>query len=505
MNVLRRYSMEKGDDKTKKDHSFYRRNKRSLLNALYIILVLVYLVYFGYSLHFRFGDEGSWRLAVCTVFAVSLILWNIIKKHQCIRSKPKLAITPKCLSLPRERAKNIIRWVLYAGVTIFIVVFIVVDVAIDHPWNLVSLSGIVIFTILTYIFSKDRSKVAWHTIFWGLALQFIFGLIIMRTAWGAGSVRWVGDRFTEFMSYSEDGSAFVFGDNYNEHTFAFKTMPSVVVFCAAIELLSHLGVVNFIVKNIGGFLGYCLTTTPAESINAAANIFLGSTGSAMVVKGYLETMDTSELFVVLTSGMASIGGAAIILFIEFGIPADAILAASVMSAPAALAASKLYFPSSGKSKEKKPIKMANTRNMFEALSNGTVVGVQLVVTVAAMIITFLAMMKFLNRTVEWFGDRAGVDNLTLEYLMSYILYPFAFVMGTRPEDCLLVGNLLGIKSLSDSGVAYISLSKIIDNSEIFADYTAIVNNTWRYTSEGILLDNINITLKEGIMSLSTST
>ncbi|KAL5007490.1 hypothetical protein ScPMuIL_016296 [Solemya velum] len=195
MNVLRRYSMEKGDDSTKKDHSFYRRNKRSL--------------------------------------------------------------------------------VLYAGCTIFIVVFIVVDVAIDHPWNLVSLSGIVIFTILTYIFSKDRSKVAWHTIFWGFALQFIFGLIIMRTAWGAGSVRWVGDRFTEFTSYSEDGSAFVFGDNYNEHRFAFKTLPSIIVFCAAIELLSHLGVINFIVKNIGGFLGYCLTTTPAESINAAANIFIG--------------------------------------------------------------------------------------------------------------------------------------------------------------------------------------------------------------------------------------
>ncbi|KAL5006235.1 hypothetical protein ScPMuIL_015041 [Solemya velum] len=478
----------------------YARNRSIVRFGLQTVLLLLYLAYLSYAIYVGYGDEGNYRLIGFSIFSYLLVAWRLTGGIRIIRHFTK--IMRRIPKTSRARIRRITRLCLYLGMSGFIVAFLAVDVVARDSRNLMSLIGIFVFTGLLVLFSRNRSKIPWHTVFWGMSLQFIFALLILRTREGAGTVKWIGERLEEFFSYSDPGAKFLFGDSYEDHRFVFKTAPAVIVFCVAISVLIYLGVIQFIVESMGSFLGYLLGTTPPESINTVANIFVGTAESALIVGAYLKTMTESELFVVMAGGMASIGGVAMITYISIGIPSSYIFAASVMSAPAALASSKLFFPPEQKTFKGKITNgnISTAKNIIQAVSQGAVQGLKLVSVIIVNLLAYFSIMQFLNSTVEWFGNRAGVQGLTFEFILGRLMYPVAFVMGTDAEDCTVVGQLLGVRSTTSALISYIGLAKLIRNRKTFEQYTEISNNTWRYIGRDIYLENSNATLVNGIIT-----
>ncbi|KAL3832121.1 hypothetical protein ACJMK2_024009 [Sinanodonta woodiana] len=489
-------------------YDFLRAKKLIIKYIILIVLAAGYFAYFGYAMYYRFGDEGSHRLLGFTVFAVALIVGKFLvkryKKHLDTLSE---SVGGLMRSKHSRRARLFTRWFLKVGVFVFLVVYIALDVAVENPTNLVSVAGLALYIIIFYFTSINPAKVNWHTIFWGFAIQYIFALVILRTKWGYDIFNWLGDRVTELLEYTMAGVTFVFGDLWFQHFFAFKVLSIVVFFATFINILYFLGVMQFVIRHLGRFLCFCMDTTPAESISAAGNIFLGTIESPLMVRPFLADMTKSELHAIMTAGFASIAGSVLGAYIGFGVSATHLLAASVMSAPASLAISKLTYP------ETEPVKVSSNdysrmekseeRNLIESASVGATASVKLVSAIAVNVLAFLALLDFVNATLIWFGDRVGLENFSFEFICSYVLYPVAYFMGTAPEDSRKVAALLGIKTFTNEFIAYGVLKDYIANRHKIENYTQFFNGTgtWSWKGENIVLDLTKETLKGGVMSI----
>ncbi|XP_052798136.1 solute carrier family 28 member 3-like [Mya arenaria] len=488
-----------------------KENNKAIKTVLKLILLLAYFVYFGFALAYHVGDEGSWRLIVCTIFGVLLILWRLFK-----RTRVYLIWESFLNKVSEEHSKGrrslVLRWVLYVLMTLFMITYVILFVAIKTPENLRSLFGLAAYPFLLFLFSKHRTKVNWHTVYWSMSLQFVMALIILKTSWGAASIRWCGTRLEEFLANAEAGSIFMFGEKYTDHSFIFGALVQSAFFVVAMSVINYLGVVSFIVNTFGYALAFCLKLSPAEGINAVGNIFLHVPESAMLIQEYIADMTPSQLFLTYAGGLSTVGGTSLVIFMSSGVPAAPLIAASAMSAPAAVAASKLSFPSVD-NEEVPPIPAGangtpTTRPDFlekpTSLMHSIIVGINqsIVLTVQAVfyITTFVIILEWINNTLIWFGNRIGVADMSAEFLLSYIFYPFAYMMGARHEDCLFLGQLFGVRTFSLAIVAYPKLGPIIVNGGKFRDYVAGgINNTWSYVGNDILLEKTNTTLIGGIL------
>ncbi|XP_021350798.1 uncharacterized protein LOC110448730 [Mizuhopecten yessoensis] len=477
------------------------KHQKILKTITYSILLLLFLAYVAYSLSFRFGDEGSLRLLVCTILLLMYLGWGIIKNVSLYRAFKKSLGSKNPENI--TKAKKIVRWTLYFVVLTLIAVYIGLAVIQTRPRNLVSLGGIFVFIFILFLMSNNKANINWHTVFWGLSLEFGFALIILRTEWGIGAVNWTTDRFLEFIAFSDTGSAFIFSKRYKEFNLIFKVVPSVIVFCSAIAVLSYLGVLAFIISNLGGFLGYCLQTNPVESMNAATNIFMSGIESLMVISEYIDSLSTSHIFCIYTNGLSSIAGSALVLFSNFGVPVEYLLTASVMSAPAALVASKMVYPSeTGKDDTKICVvgTKSGTKSLMQALSLGGMQGLQLMVNVLVNLLIYISLFAFVNASITWFGDRAGVEELTLQKIFSYCLWPLAFIMGIDAIDCLKVAEMLGVRMFATVALGYLQMGTYFTNKEKYNEYNEIYNNTVLTSSGDIFLPNWNLTLENGILT-----
>ncbi|KAK7109406.1 hypothetical protein V1264_013453 [Littorina saxatilis] len=470
--------------------------------AVKLLLLALYFIYFGYSMFYRFGDEGSVRLLVCTVIGLLIILFNACSDV----IKPKL--TACCVSCcsgssKTDRMRKITRWSLYIAVLLFIVVYTVVDIGLRDVRNLMSLSGIAAFIVILYLTSANAAKVDWHPVFWGLSIQFVFALLIIRTSWGFSSFQWLGDRVTELLGYSNAGAVFVFGEKYTDHIFAMKALP-VIVYCSSlISVLYYLGVMQVMISVVGRFLAFCLNTKPTESLSAAGNIFVGQTEAPLLIRPFMERMTKSELHAVMTGGFATVSGSVLGTYILFGVKASYLLGASVMAAPCSLALSKLTYPETEGTEidEDEVYKLAagTAGNVIEAASSGASAAIKLVANVAVNVMAFLAILEFLNHTLIWFGDRAGVDGLSFQFLCSYLFYPVTFLMGVDERDCRRVAQLIGYKIFTNEFVAYIHMGDLLKNRVTFYEYTNTYGDNATVTNDGldIILPQMNNTVLEG--------
>ncbi|KAH9524811.1 hypothetical protein Btru_027928 [Bulinus truncatus] len=500
--------------------AFYKTHRQTIWAVFGIICLLAYIAYFAYAMYYRFGDEGSIRLLVCTIIGTLLIIYNkLISKHLSFVTE---SINKFYSTANNGKARRIIKWTLYVLSTVAMVTLIIIFVATDDPRNLLSLAGLTAFLVICFLTSHNPAMVDWHPIFWGFSIQFYFAIIILRTRWGYQTFNWLGDRVTEFLAYSNAGASFVFGDYakitpfqgepieftgvYTLHYFAFAIMPIITFFSTVISILYYLGIMQSIIKVIGHFLSFCLGTTPAESLNAAANIFVSMTESPLMIRPFLKTMTSSELHAVMVGGFATIAGGVLGAYIGFGVPADHLLSASVMSAPAALAISKLTYPEIEipmvKSQSFNRIEKTDEGNVIEAACNGAVLSATIISCVVVNVMAFLSLLKFVNATLTWFGDRVGVKGLTFELICSYILYPVALFMGTEPEDCRQVAELVGIKTFTNEFIAYQQLAVLIKNRKHYLDYVGQYGHNYTHIEgDDIVLDNWNGTrLTKGIMS-----
>ena len=334
--------------------------------------------------------------------------------------------------------------------------------------RLISLFGLLIMVALALALSADRRKVDRRLLLGGLGLQFALALLVLKTAFGQAFFGYIGAFFAALFSYVDAGSEFVFGADFSEHFFAFKVLPTIIFFSALMSVLYHLGLVQYVVATFAWVMRRTLHTSGAESLAAAANIFVGQTEAPLVVRPYVASMTRSELMALMVGGFATIAGGVLAAFVGLGIDAGHLVAASVISAPAALSVAKVMQPEVEASKTLGQVAIEVERtatNVVEAAANGTLDGLRLALNVGAMLIAALALIALLDGAVGLLGRGVGyllgMEGLawSLSAALGYLFAPFAWLMGIEARDCLAAGELLGKKMVANEFVSYVQLSQ----------------------------------------------
>ena len=340
----------------------------------------------------------------------------------------------------------------------------------------VALLGLGVFVGFAYLISIDRRAIRWRPVLWGLALQLIFALFILRTAVGLAVFQWLGEVVSAFLDFSDAGAAFVFGENFEDFFFAFKVLPTIIFFSAFISLFYHYGILQKAVKSVAWVMMRTMKTSGSETLSAAGNIFVGQTEAPLLIKPYVESMTMSELHAVMTGGFATIAGGVLAAYVSFGIPPRHLIAASVMSAPAALAISKIMYPETEVSPTKGSVEIKverTTANGVDAIASGALDGLKLALNVGALIIAFLAILAAFNALLSFIGGFFGYPNFSLELILATLLAPVAWLMGVPWADCSEVGTLLGKKTILNEFIAYLDLQTLIEENAISERATVI--------------------------------
>ena len=363
--------------------------------------------------------------------------------------------------------------------------------------------GLLSLIFLAFIFSKNKRNINWSLVTKGLLIQLFLALMILKVPIVQNVFEWISAIFVTVLQFSKQGALFLFGEtlvNSNEFgaIFAFQILPTIIFFSALTSLLFYLGILQKIVYFFALLMKKTLKLSGAESLSAAGNIFLGQTESPLLVKPYIEKMTSSELLCLMSGGMATIAGGVLAAYIGFLGGSDPeqqlffakhLLTASVMSAPAAVVLSKILLPETEKINE--DMSISNEKlgcNSFEAISIGTSQGIRLAINVGAMILVFIAFISMINYFLnDFIGSKTNLNNtineltngqyngLTLEFLLGYILAPITWLMGVCKEDMVLVGQLLGEKTILNEFVAYISLAELKESGKFFQEKSIIIS------------------------------
>ncbi|XP_022111135.1 solute carrier family 28 member 3-like isoform X2 [Acanthaster planci] len=439
----------------------YTEHHNIIWNFIFLVLLLAYLGYLIYACLYDFQE--AMILVIITGIALGLYMYSVIRDFY---GKQIYDVTCKPGGRFVDKYWRYIRWPLYllilAGVAVALVFL-----TKDNPVQLISAGGLVAFILFCYVFSKHPRHVKWRPVIWGLALQFILGLFILRTSIGFEIFNFLGDVVQTFLEFTDAGSEFVFGAGFQEHFFAFKVLPVVIYFSACISIFYYLGVMQVVIAKLAWLMQKTMHTSASESLNAAGNIFVGQTEAPLLIRPYLPKMTRSELHAVMTGGFATIAGSVLGAYISFGISASHLLSASVMSAPAALAIAKLFYPETEKSQTRTAAQVklpkGEERNIIEAASTGASTAIMLALNIGANLIAFLALLALFNGLLGYLGEKVGIDGLSFELICSYVFIPVAFLMGVEWDDCRIVAELIGTKTFINEFVAYERLAVYINN------------------------------------------
>ncbi|MCL4838109.1 MAG: NupC/NupG family nucleoside CNT transporter [Thermoanaerobaculia bacterium] len=337
--------------------------------------------------------------------------------------------------------------------------------------ELLSLLGLVVMIGLAWLLSVDRKAIRWRPVLVGTGLQFGFALIILRTTPGQKFFAVLGDIVRAFLDFTDAGAIFVFGERFKDFYFAFKVLPTIIFFSSFITVLYHLGVLQRVVKVFAKVMVKFMGTSGSESLSASANIFVGQTEAPLLIKPYVGTLTKSELMAVMTGGFATIAGGVMAAYVGMGVSPEHLLAASVMSAPAALVMAKLVFPEKEHSVTAGKVEVEVERpwaNVIDAAASGAADGLKLALNVGAMLIAFIGLIALVNAALQKGGSLFGFEGLTLEWLLGWVGAPLAWVMGVDWAEAHKVGQLLGIKTVVNEFVGYVELHRMIDAGELSA-------------------------------------
>lgn len=338
-----------------------------------------------------------------------------------------------------------------------------------------SFIGLLIFIFLAWSLSENRRLFPWRTVFAGLALQFLFGWLILRTQTGAWFFGRLDEVFRRLLGFANEGISMVFGPLANRDLLAEKwgadnaflfavTVTGTIVLVSALSsLLYHYGILQIVVRAVAWIMQRLMRTSGTESLAAAANIFMGQTEAPLIIKPYLATMTRSELMALMVGGMATIAGGVLAAYVSFGISAGHLLTASVMSAPAALMMAKILLPeteirdtAAGRRLETQN----ETVNGIDALCRGASDGMKLAINVMAMLIAFVATVALANYlfslSLHWVGVQ---DAKPMQTVLGWLNAPFAWLMGVPWKDCKIVGSILGDRIVLNEFIGYLKLSK----------------------------------------------
>jgi CNT family concentrative nucleoside transporter len=351
--------------------------------------------------------------------------------------------------------------------------------------------GLISLLFISYLLSDNKKKIKWKTVFISILIQFVVAFSILKISIVKSIFNIISKFFIRVINYTASGSTFLFSSLVNQekssYIFAFQVLPVIIFFSALTSMLYHLGVIQKVVSFLAWLLTRLLKISGAESLSLAGNIFLGQTESPILIKSYLEKMTKSQLFIFMVGGMSTVAGSVLAAYIGLLGGNDTneqlkfsthLLTASVMAAPGAVAISKIIFPDSNND-AKDSIEVEKEKingNILLSITKGTIEGVKLAVNVGAMLLVFLAIIALLNDIMWLIGDLFSLndliseftnfDNFSIEFVLGYLLAPLMWLIGVTYNECVIMGQLLGVKIVSSEFVAFIQLAdfKNINNT-----------------------------------------
>ena len=338
-----------------------------------------------------------------------------------------------------------------------------------------SLVGLLVILTLAYAASSNRGAIDRRTVAWGLGLQMLFALLVLKTTPGQQLFTFLGQGINRLLDFGNVGAAFVFGPLGDKEAwprimtavlgaegarysvlFAFQVLPTIIFIAALFAILYYLGVMQFVVRLFAVGMRRFMKASGAESLNVAASIFMGQTEAPLTIRPYLAEMTRSELMTVMTSGMAHISGGIMAAYILFGIEARHLLTAVIMTAPGTLMMAKIFVPETGRPKTMGTVTLEVERtdvNVIDAAGRGTSEGLALALNVGAMLISFLALIALANAAL-------GLVGLSMQQIFGWVFAPLAWSMGVPWQDAFTVGNLLGTRMVLNEFVAYSQLGPL---------------------------------------------
>jgi CNT family concentrative nucleoside transporter len=334
---------------------------------------------------------------------------------------------------------------------------------------MIAILGLFVMLGIAWALSTNRKAIRWRTVVAGTALQFVFALLILKTAGGEFVFARATAAVTAFLDFTDAGAAFIFGENFAEHLFAFKVLPTIIFFSSFITVLYYLGLIQWVVKAFARVMMWVMGTSGAESLSASGNIFVGQTEAPLLIRPYVGSMTMSELMAVMTGGFATIAGGVLAAYVAMGVSAGHLIAASVMSAPAALVMAKMMFPETEESLTAGDVKIEVERpwaNVIDAAAEGAGAGLKLALNVGAMLLAFIALIAMINALLGNVGGWFGYEGLTLELILGFLLRPLAWVMGVPWAEADQVGALLGIKTVVNEFVGYLRMEEMVVAGEL---------------------------------------
>ena len=338
--------------------------------------------------------------------------------------------------------------------------------------RMTGLLGIAVLLTLAWFFSTNRRAIRLKTVLWGLGLQVLFAILVLRVEFGRTVLATAGGGVKKLLEYSFAGSQFVFGplgakDSPMGFYFAFMVLPTIIFISAFFALLYHLGVMQFIIRQMAWVMTRLMGVSGAESLDVAASIFMGQTEAPLTIRPYLSKATLSELMTIMTAGMAHVSGGIMGAYILYGIEAKHLLGAVIMTAPGTILLSKMLVPETEEPVTAGRVKLAaaeapKEENFIGAIARGTLDGLHLALNVAAMLIAFLALIALANgilggihgvlagRGFTWFPS-------SMEQILGALFGPVAWMIGVPAKDAMAVGNLLGTRMVLNELVAYTML------------------------------------------------
>jgi len=330
--------------------------------------------------------------------------------------------------------------------------------------SLTSLIGLFVLLFFAWLMSNNKKKINYRLVASGLILQFIFALLVLKTAPGRWFFSAANDAVTKLLSFSDAGAAMIFGEGFKEHFFAFSVLPTIIFVSALFSVLFYIGVIQYVIKWLAYVMVKVMDVSGAESLSVCADIFVGQTEAPLVVKPYIPTMTRTEIMSMMIGGMASIAGGVMAAYVSFGVDAGHLLAASIMSAPAALIIANILMPETEVSLTKGTVKIQlekSAENVLDAACTGAGDGLKLALNVGAMLIAFIALTAMANYFFSFLPAVGGMP-MSIERVLGWIFAPIAYIVGVDFKDIGAVGTLIGQKMLINEFVAYLSLKDLKD-------------------------------------------
>ncbi len=349
--------------------------------------------------------------------------------------------------------------------------------------RLIGVAGVAAMLGVALLLSSNRGRIRWRLVAAGLLLQFLFGVVVLKTGAGREAFDVAGQGFNHLIGFTREGARFVFGDLVDQPAFlAFSVLPTIIFFSALMSVLYHLGVMQLVVKGIAWVMQRTLRTSGAETLSASGNIFLGQTEAPLLVKPFVRDFTPSELFAVMVGGFATVAGGVMAAYIGmlsglFPNIAGHLLAASVMNAPAGLYLAKIMEPETGEPRTRAATGIDLPRtdaNVIDAAAGGALQGVQLAINVAAVLIAFVALVALLNALLGGVGAVVGLPGLSLPGILGQVLRPVAWLLGVPWQDTAYVGGLIGLKTVLNEFVAYAQFGRDLGNGIVLAPRSALI-------------------------------